>query len=105
MRELLNQLRTRFDFVLIDTPPVLPVADAVILGTLADGVILCARAGVLLREDAKFTRERLSYSDMRIVGTVLNRYRRGGRSYNRKYRYYGVYEDPSAAAEASSSAA
>jgi len=103
MRDLLKQLRQRFDFVLIDTPPVLPVADAVILGTLADGVILCARAGVLLREDAKFTRERLGYSDMRIVGTVLNRYRRGGRSYNRKYRYYGVYEDPSA--KASSSAA
>ena len=101
MRELLGALRERFDFVLIDTPPVLPVADAVILGTLADGVILCARAGVLLREDAKFTRERLSYSDMRIVGTVLNRYRRGGRSYNRKYRYYGVYEDPSAQANSS----
>ncbi|MEM6794320.1 MAG: polysaccharide biosynthesis tyrosine autokinase [Acidobacteriota bacterium] len=98
MRDLIKMLRTRFDFVLLDTPPVLPVADAVILGTMADGVVLCARAGVLLREDAKYTRERLSYSEMKIIGAVLNRYSTGSSSYNKKYRYYGVYEDPGAAA-------
>lgn len=94
MRELLEAVRSRFDFILIDTPPVLPVADAIILGTQADGVVVCARAGVLLREDARFCRERLGYSDMRLIGTVLNRYRSTPGRYQRKYRYYGVYEEP-----------
>ncbi|MEM8933291.1 MAG: polysaccharide biosynthesis tyrosine autokinase [Acidobacteriota bacterium] len=93
MRELLDAVRERFDFVLVDTPPVLPVADAIILGTQTDGVVVCARAGVLLREDAKFCRERLGYSNLRLIGTVLNRYRTSRGRYQRKYRYYGVYEE------------
>ena len=64
MREVLTTVRQTFDFVIIDTPPVLPVADAVILGTRADAVVVCARAGVLVREDAKFCRERLRYADV-----------------------------------------
>ncbi|MCG8455683.1 MAG: CpsD/CapB family tyrosine-protein kinase, partial [Holophagales bacterium] len=101
MRELLSILRTRFDFILIDTPPVLPVADAIILGTMADGVVVCARAGVLMREDAKFCRERLAYSEVRLIGTVLNRYRTSAGRYNTKYRYYGVYEEAAAPARTS----
>ena len=93
MKELLKDLRRRFDFILIDTPPILPVADAIILGSLTDGVVVCARTGVLLREDAKFCRERMAYSDMRIIGSVLNRYTSSKGGYQRKYRYYGVYEE------------
>ena len=94
MREFLSQIRSRFDFVLIDTPPALPVADAVILGPLVDGLVVCARAGVLTRDDAKLCRERLSYADLRIFGTVLNRYRRRQQRYGKNYHhYYGVYEE------------
>ncbi len=95
MLEFLKMVRSRFDYVLIDTPPTLPVADAVILGTLADGVIVCARAGVITREDAKFCRDRLAYADLRVIGSVLNRYRTAPGRYNKKYRYYGVYEEKS----------
>ncbi|MEM9553878.1 MAG: polysaccharide biosynthesis tyrosine autokinase [Acidobacteriota bacterium] len=94
MRELVQSVRKSFDIVLIDTPPTLPVADAVILGTLADGVVVCSRAGVLLREDAKLCRERLRYAEVRLIGTVLNRYRSTPGRYTKKYRYYGVYEEP-----------
>lgn len=102
MREFLSQVRQRFDFVIIDTPPALPVADAVILGPLADGLVVCARAGVLQRDDAKMCREQLRYAGVRIFGTVLNRYRSTPTRYSRKYQYYGVYSEP---AETSSSAA
>ncbi|MEM1207084.1 MAG: polysaccharide biosynthesis tyrosine autokinase, partial [Acidobacteriota bacterium] len=97
MRDVLTKVRESFDFVLIDTPPVLPVADAVILGTMADAVVICARAGVLVREDAKFCRERLRYADLKVLGVVLNRYRSRPGRYDRKYRYYGVYEETATA--------
>ena len=104
MREFLRQVRARFDFVLIDTPPTLPVADAVILGPLTDGMVVCARAHVVQREDAKMCRDRLKYGDFRILGAVLNRYREGAAGYGKRYRYYGVYEDRSAAAKTHSAA-
>ena len=104
MRDLLARLRSRFDFILIDTPPALPVADAVILGTQADGVILCAKAGTLLREDAKLARERFRYNELKILGTVLNRYRTRPGSYNRRYQYYGVYEEERPLSETHSAA-
>ena len=94
MKQLLEGLRRTFDFILIDTPPILPVADAIILGAMADGVIVCARTGALVREDAKFCRERLAYSELKTIGAVLNRYSAGKGGYQRKYRYYGVYEEP-----------
>lgn len=94
MKHLLEGLRRTFDFVLIDTPPILPVADAIILGAMVDGVVVCARTGALVREDAKFCRERLAYSELRTIGAVLNRYSAGKGGYQRKYRYYGVYEEP-----------
>ncbi len=95
MRDFLSAIRARFDFVLIDTPPALPVADAVILGPLTDGIVICARAGVLVRDDAKLCRERLRYAELKIFGTVLNRYRTSPTGYNRRYQYYGVYEEKS----------
>ena len=92
MTECLTTARQRFDMILIDTPPVLPVADAVILGSQVDGVVLCARAGVLQRDDARICRERLAYEEIRILGTVLNRYRAStGRYYDKRYKYYGTY--------------
>lgn len=102
MREFLAGVRQRFDFVIIDTPPALPVADAVILGPFADGLIVCARAGVLQRDDAKMCREQLRYAGVRIFGTVLNRYRSSPTRYSRRYQYYGVYSEQP---EKSSSAA
>lgn len=106
MAECLTTSRQRFDIIVIDTPPVLPVADAVILGSQVDGVVLCARAGVLQRDDARACRERLKYEEIRILGTVLNRYRaRGAGRYGKNYKYYGTYSELPAPANPKSSAA
>ena len=56
-------------------------------------LVVCARAGVLLREDAKLCRERLRYAELRIFGAVLNRYRSGPGRYNPRYQYYGYGAD------------
>lgn len=93
MAECLRNAGEQFDIVLIDTPPVLPVADAVILGSQVDGVILCVRAGVIQRDDARLCRERLKYEHIRILGTVFNRYRSRSSAYGKRHKYYGTYEE------------
>ncbi len=100
LRELLDTVRSRFDFVLLDSPPVLPVADAVILGTKVDGLVICARSGILQREDAKHCGERLRMAGIKIFGTVLNRYRStGSRYYAKRYQYYGSHDEEGASSQ------
>jgi len=109
MLHFLSIARESFDMVLIDTPPVLPVADAVILGHQVDGVVLCARAGALTHDDAKACRERLRFEQIRLLGAVLNRYRSRPDRYRKSHKYYGTYGatygEPAAAAEEAPSAA
>ncbi len=93
MREFLHQARQRFGFVIIDTPPTLAVTDSTLIGSMTDGVVLCCRAGVLVREDARACRERLAFADIRCLGAVLNGFRASSSraSYARKNRYYESY--------------
>ena len=72
MQELMNAWRAEYDHIIIDTPPVLPFADALVLSARADGVILVVRsgmshAGALLRAS-----ELLVRSGAKIQGLVLN---------------------------------
>lgn len=72
MRVLLQELAKSFDLVILDTPPVLATADAGILASLADGVLLVVRAGQTDRIAAKRAHQQLVNVGARIVGTVLN---------------------------------
>jgi Mrp family chromosome partitioning ATPase len=72
MRVLLQELAKVFDLVILDTPPVLATADAGILASIADGVLLVVRAGQTDREAAKRAHQQLTNVGARIVGTVLN---------------------------------
>lgn len=91
MRELVRRARSRFDFVVIDTPPVLAVTDSTLIGSLVDGVVLCLRAGKVLREEARACRDRLLMSEVKILGTVLNRHRESGGVGGRRYLQYESY--------------
>ena len=81
--------------VVFDTPPVLAVSDAILLGSSCQGVIFCLRAGSTVREDAKAGLERLLLSEVRVLGTVLNRYQHRAGSYRgqRQYQYYPYERD------------
>lgn len=72
VRELLLEAQEKFDLILIDTPPVLAAADASILASMVDGVILLIRVGVTTKSAAKTAQERLRLVGARILGTVLN---------------------------------
>jgi capsular exopolysaccharide synthesis family protein len=107
MRDWLRTGRSRFDYVIVDTPPTLAVTDATILGVLADGVVLTLRSGKVTREEARLCRDRLRLSDVRILGAVLNRYRSLQPGFGKRYRAYEAYAAETAeegAAQAGSAA-
>src|SRR5467141_2290497 len=89
MSRLLRRLRSEFDMVMIDAPPVIHLADARVLGRLADGVILVIRAGQTTTESALFASQRFAEDGTRVLGTVLNSWDpKTSRGYG-----YGSYRD------------
>jgi tyrosine-protein kinase Etk/Wzc len=72
MRALMERLGREFDLIVLDTPPVLATADAGIMASLADGVLLVVRAGHTDRAAAQRANQQLSHVGAKIVGTVLN---------------------------------
>ncbi|MCW2787905.1 MAG: capsular biosynthesis protein [Aeromicrobium sp.] len=72
MRELVSELRQRYDIVLIDAPPLLPVTDASLLASLSDGAILVVRHGETGREAVTSAVRRLESVGARLLGTVLS---------------------------------
>jgi receptor protein-tyrosine kinase len=72
MSRLLKRLRTEFDMIMIDAPPMIHLADARVLGRLADGVILVVRAGQTTTESALLTCQRFAEDGTHVLGTVLN---------------------------------
>jgi len=72
MRELIAQWRQEFAQVILDTPPVLGLSDAVILSTMADTVVLVVRARQSRRQDLTHTREILANVDANLGGAVIN---------------------------------
>jgi len=92
MVELVKAARGRFDFVVIDTPPLLPVTDATLVGDLVDGVTICLRAGKVTREEARSCLDRLKMAGVKVLGVVLNRHllNQGGYA-GRRYQMYEAY--------------
>jgi tyrosine-protein kinase len=73
MRSLLTHLTSRFDYVVIDSPPTLPVTDAVVLSSLVDGVIVVVGSGLVQRGQLTHALESLESVAGRVLGLVLNR--------------------------------
>jgi len=72
MKRLLSGLKDRYDFILVDTPPIMAVADALLISRAVDSVILVARGGFTPRHTVREAREKLTRVRARIIGTVLN---------------------------------
>jgi capsular exopolysaccharide synthesis family protein len=87
MRRALDALRTRFDRVLIDMPPVAPLADVSIALGMVDGLLMIVRAGVTPKPAIE---RALSGLDMsKVLGLVLNDAGGGGGAYGYGYGYVG----------------
>lgn len=92
-RDLLLNLREMFDVVIIDAPPLLPVADAAIMATDADGAILVVQHGKTTKEQVRMATTRLEQVSAKLYGYVVNMTPRG-RNRNDAYGYgYGYYGD------------
>ncbi len=98
MHQVVTQLQQIYDYVVIDSPPVMPVSDALLLSTIVDGVLLVTNASRTPKQQVRAARARLEYARAKIFGTVLNKVR----VHHSEYQYYyhqGYYtpEDETAA--------
>lgn len=83
MRRLLEELRAKFDYIILDSPPVIPLADACILGSQVDGVIFIVQAHRTARRMVKQARSMLEHVHAKILGFVLTQ----TKEYVPKYAY------------------
>ena len=104
-RTLLDRLTTEFDFVLIDSPPMLHMADARILAGMSNGVILVFRARVTDIETAAASRDLFLDDHVRVIGTILNDFDPSKEGKSQYYQSYYQYADLSKAAASESKSA
>jgi succinoglycan biosynthesis transport protein ExoP len=86
--EAIAELRKRFKFIVIDSPPVMAATDAVILSVQTDGVLLVVRSGETPKEAFTRTRDLLVSVKCNILGVVLNAVDSNAPDYYYSYRYY-----------------
>jgi capsular exopolysaccharide synthesis family protein len=92
MREIIDRLRSTYDQIIIDTPPIGAVTDAAVIATMVDAVILVVHAGKTRRQIVSRGIEQLRYINAPIAGVILNNLRLGrGRYYPGYYHYYYYY--------------
>lgn len=90
LKRLLATLKSQFDFIIIDAPPILPVADPGILAAQTDGVLFVVRAGKTQRKTVVQAQSLLKQMKVNVLGSVLTRveyYLPGYYRYYHKYRY------------------
>ena len=91
MRILLKVVGDRFDHVVIDSPPAISFADASIVATLVDGVVIVAHGDRTSRRLVRRVKQRLEAVGANVYGVVLNQV--NPRSHDYLYEYYNGYED------------
>jgi succinoglycan biosynthesis transport protein ExoP len=88
LAEAIAELRTKYKFIVIDSPPVMAATDAVILSVQTDGVLLVVRSGETPKEAFTRTRDLLNSVKCHILGVVLNAVDSNAPDYYYSYRYY-----------------
>jgi polysaccharide biosynthesis transport protein len=89
MQELLAELRSSYDVVLIDSAPLLPVTDPMVVSRFADGMLLVARAGATTRDQVRAAKAVSAKAGAALFGTVLNATSVGEGDQSTYYSYYG----------------
>lgn len=86
MKDVLENAKQLYDFIIFDTPPALAVTDAKILANIVDGSLIVYRSGVTEMEEAERTADLMKDSKARLLGAVLNDRTKENSNY---YYYYG----------------
>jgi succinoglycan biosynthesis transport protein ExoP len=87
MARLVHEMSEQFDYVIIDTPPLLPVTDAALIARMTSGVLMVAGAGQIRREQLRQSLANLSTVSARVLGIVLNKVARSADPYGASYGY------------------
>jgi capsular exopolysaccharide synthesis family protein len=94
-REFLKEASENYNFIFVDAPPVMPVADASDIATLTDGVILVYMAGKIGRGVLKRVKSNLENVDARLTGVILNKVKSdAGPEYYQYHSYYYYGSEP-----------
>ena len=93
MKNILDQLREMFDYIIIDLPPVNIVSDAVSISSLISGMIVVIREEYTEKKELERCFRQLNLSNVKILGCVMNEAKTGNSSYNKykRYKYYKYY--------------
>jgi capsular exopolysaccharide synthesis family protein len=93
MRDLVETLKSQFDMVLFDSPPVISVSDAMVLSSLVDSVVLVVRAGAFPSYVSQNAKAQLESVKAKFLGVILNSVdlKRDGYYYRYYYQYYYGY--------------
>jgi len=86
MRKLVDYLETQYDFIILDSAPVLGMSDSLIVSTFVDGVVVVVFAGKTPKDTLIQTKKMLNGVNAKIIGTVLN-----GIDKKTHYGYYSYY--------------
>lgn len=89
-KDLLTKLRTRFDFIVIDCPPISAVADAIPVGHVSDGTIFVVSGKETNKNAAKTALTQLQRNGLNILGSVLTKVEEGSTKY---YNYYYSHDE------------
>ncbi len=94
--DILKLMRDEYDFVLVDSPPMIPLTDARLLGQHSDGVILICRSGQTTMDQLVTTRRRLAEDGIHVMGTILNDWNAASEdpSYLNSYAEYARVSKP-----------
>ena len=90
MQQLVDEMQERYDFVLLDSPPVQSVTDSLTLSSLVDGTVLVVRAGKITYDTLDNGMKKMREVNAHLLGFVLNGFKKssGGSSYYGYYDYY-----------------
>lgn len=89
--ELISFLRSVYDYVIVDTPPLNVVIDGLLVSKQCDGCILVVESGITERAQAEKARQQLEYADIKVLGAVLNKVDVSGHRYGYGYGYGYCY--------------
>ncbi|WP_455543446.1 CpsD/CapB family tyrosine-protein kinase [Intestinibacter sp.] len=90
MKSFIDEIKQKYDYIFIDSPPIGIVSDATLLSQFSDGVIFVVSSGEVEIDFAKLAKEKLSNVNAKILGAVLNKYESNNSDYGYYYgQYYG----------------
>ncbi|GAA0182404.1 CpsD/CapB family tyrosine-protein kinase [Clostridium sediminicola] len=92
MKDFMEDLKQQYDYILLDTPPVIAVTDAQVLASEVDGVVLVVASKEADKDAVVRAKELLNKVNANILGVVLNKTElRSGKGYGYSYQYYYYY--------------